>query len=391
VSGIPQSGIASVDAVQAWIDSEIDSLPAEHVPLSDALGRIVAVDCRTDMPIPNHDRATVDGFAIHANESIGAAAYNPLSVSGVAVALGDALPRGSDAVVSLDAADFDETGGVLLIEAVARGANVEPAGAAAAAGAILVPAAAPLASQHIGVVAAAGIADVAVIKRPRVEVLIVERSAAGKMADGNGPMIAAAIGRDGGIVAERRTVSRDPQSLVNEVAAANVDLLLIVGGTGPGPNDHAADAVREVGELVSHGVAMRPGETFGLGRARNFIPVMLLPGGPASCLWSYEMFAGRAIRRLAGRRPDLPFPRRTMILARKVVSSIGLTEICPVRFGTEENTVEPLPSFAAIGLAAPVGADAFIIVPEGSEGYAQGASVMVRLYDGGHSETAAPS
>jgi molybdopterin molybdotransferase len=107
---------------------------------------------------------------------------------------------------------------------------------------------------------------------------------------------------------------------------------------------------------------------------------VLLPGAPASCLWAYELFAGRAIRRLGGRAAELPCRSREMIAARKIVSSLGTTEICPVRFGAGD-AVEPLPSFAETGLMAAVGADGFVIVPQGSEGHPQGARMTVYLYD----------
>ena len=110
------------------------------------------------------------------------------------------------------------------------------------------------------------------------------------------------------------------------------------------------------------------------------VPVVLLPGAPASCLWAYELFAGRAIRRLGGRAAELPYRSREMIAGRKIVSSLGMTEICPVRF-VEGDAIEPLPSFAEIGLMAAVGADGFVIVPQGSEGYARGARTTVYLYD----------
>jgi molybdopterin molybdotransferase len=162
---------------------------------------------------------------------------------------------------------------------------------------------------------------------------------------------------------------------------AGVDIVLVIGGTGPGIDDHSAAALAEAGELAIHGVALRPGETAGLGRTVSGVPVVLLPGAPAACLWSYELFAGRVIRRLGGRGPELPYRSRAMITARKMVSAIGMTEICPVRCGLGD-TVEPVPSFAETGLMAAVGADGFVIVPEGSEGHPQGARVTVYLYEG---------
>jgi molybdopterin molybdotransferase len=103
-------------------------------------------------------------------------------------------------------------------------------------------------------------------------------------------------------------------------------------------------------------------------------------GVPAACLWSYELFAGRAIRRLGGRDSELPYRSRKMMTARKIVSALGMAEICPVRCGAGD-TLEPLPSFAETGLMAAVGADGFVIVPQGSEGYPQGARVTVHLYE----------
>jgi len=106
------------------------------------------------------------------------------------------------------------------------------------------------------------------------------------------------------------------------------------------------------------------------------------------------MIAGRAIRRLAGLSPELPFERRATALGQKIVSAIGLTEICPVRFGKSENTAEPLPFFAEIGLMA-AGGGGFVIVAETSEGYPRAAAVTVYLYQGhlyrgNHREIMAP-
>ena len=82
-----------------------------------------------------------------------------------------------------------------------------------------------------------------------------------------------------------------------------------------------------------------------------------------------------------GRNPALPFGSRIMRTGRKIVSVIGMTEICPVR-SPLPNVVKPLPSFGEAGLMSVLAADGFVIVPEGSEGYAQGASVIVYLYEG---------
>jgi molybdopterin molybdotransferase len=364
--------------VQGWIDRTIVPLAAETVPLDRAYDRVLAEDCRTARPLPDRDRSAVDGFAVPATGSIGATAYNPLSVPGIAVAPGEALPPGMDAVVPIDFAEPDGLGGVLLVEAVAPGVNVVPEGVIAHAGATLVAKSTRLAVHHLGLLAFAGIAEVPVVGCPRVAIMLAGPPAG--VNDSDGITIGAAVARDGGVVGGPVAAAHDSGSLASAIGAADADMILVIGGTGPGDDDHAAAALSNVGELVFHGIALRPGETAGLGRTGNGIPVMLLPGEATACLWSYEMIAGRVVRLLAGRAPDLPFRRRTIRLERKIVSAIGLAEICPVRFGAVPDSVVPLPSFGEIGLMAAAAGDGFVIVPEASEGYPAGASVTMYLY-----------
>ncbi len=371
----------SVDAAIAWVDAAVRSLDAEDAPLSTARGRVLAEDIRAAGPIPGSDRAALDGFAVEASASLGASAYNPVRLPLIAVAAGDALPAGTDAVVPLDLAAPDGRACIEIVEAVAAGHNVEHRGAVAAIGATLVPAGTQLVARHIGLLTIADLSRVVVVRRPRVRILVAEPAKAGIWADSNGPMIRAAVERDGDVVGECVAVERDLTAIRTALLEAGADILLVIGGTGPGSDDHSAAALAEVGELAIHGVALRPGETAGLGRTAGGAPVVLLPGMPAACLWSYELFAGRAIRRLGGRGRELPFRSREMITARKIVSAIGITEICPVCCGAGDS-IEPTPSFAETGLMAAVGADGFVIVPEGSEGHPQGARVTVYLYEG---------
>jgi molybdopterin molybdotransferase len=225
----------------------------------------------------------------------------------------------------------------------------------------------------------AGLSGVSVVRRPRVRILITKPSKTGAPEDSNSWMIRVAVERDGGVIGECVAVERDQMAIQAALVESDANIALVIGGTGRGSDDYSAAALASVGELVIHGVALRPGETTGLGTV-NGVPVVLLPGAPASCLWAYELFAGRAIRRLGGRAAELPYRSREMIAARKIVSSLGMTEICPVRFRADD-AVEPLPSFAETGLIAAARADGFVIVPQGSEGYPQGARMTVYLYD----------
>jgi molybdopterin molybdotransferase len=192
-------------------------------------------------------------------------------------------------------------------------------------------------------------------------------------------MLHSLIERDGGVTDLCR-MERTAQAVREALVPGGADIVLLVGGTGRGRNDHAAAVLAEAGALAIDGVALRPGSAAGIGCTEAGVPVVLLPGTPSACLWAYEFLAGRAIRRLGRCNPAFPFPSRTMTVGRKIVSELGLTEVVPVRRASS-GEAEPMPSFAAVGLRAVTQADGFVVVPEGSEGYQRGTSVTVHLYD----------
>jgi molybdopterin molybdotransferase len=389
----------SLGDAKAWVDAAASTLKAETTPLAEAYGRILAEDLHAPGDIPGVNRAAIDGLAVRAEETVGASAYNPLLFRAQTpdrpleagffafVAAGEPLPVGADAVIRLEAGDLGETGSFEVIEPVAHGSEVEGAGTQARRGERLLERGHRLRPHDIGILAVAGIGEVRVTRRPQVRIVLTGRQllAAGepsqpnKAWDANGPLLRALIARDGGVVADTHHTDRGRAAIREALIAPGADAVLVIGGTGNGPGDDAAAALAEAGHLAIHGVALRPGETAGLGRISGGVFVALLPGTPAHCCWAYEMLAARAIRRLGGREPDLPFQARQMILRSKIVSTIGMTEICPIRRSADD-MVEPVTSFATAGLFAAAAADGFVIIPEGGEGYASGAMVTAYFY-----------
>ena len=216
----------SVEAALAWIDGATRCLETDEVALNQAFGRVLGEDIRAAAPIPPVDCAAIDGFAVRAIESIGAGAYNPLAVPSVPVEAGEALPAGTDAVVPLDHVESVNRGDVVLVEPAAPGANVDRQGAVAAAGGLLAAAGTRLMPRHVGLLATAGFARLPLIRRPRVRVAIAGAVRSGAAADGDGPMLHAAIERDGGVILE--------SSLAEAFSATEADIVLVAGGTGFG-------------------------------------------------------------------------------------------------------------------------------------------------------------
>jgi molybdopterin molybdotransferase len=390
---------ASVETARAWLAAQAGTLGSEDVPITDGADRTLAEAVRSNLDLPPFDRASIDGIAVRADETVGASTYNPsifrcLTASadlapGAAVRInaGEPLPGGADAVIASEHVGLDQRGAGIVTEPVVAGSGTERRGSQGTRGSTLIPAGRRLAARDIGILAAAGLARISVVRKPRVRCLLSEGASAagtplpaGKVYDANGPLLCALIERDGGIVVEQRTIARDRALLRHALLVPGADIVLVAGGTGSGGGDHAAVALAEAGELAIHGVALRHAESAGMGIALGNL-VLLLPGTPVACLLAYEFLAGPAIRRLGGRNPGFPFPIRKMTITRKIVSEISMTELWLVRCPTED-LAEPIAGFAEAGLKAVSEANGFVLMPEGSEGYPQGAGVTVYLYEG---------
>jgi molybdopterin molybdotransferase len=374
VSSSAAASRRSVDEAAAWIDAHIRPLAPETVPVAAASGRILAAAVPATADEPAQARARIDGMAVRADETVGANAYNPLGfrtlaagealVPGAAVRLraGDPLPTGADAVVPFDYVQPGSGDRFEVIKPVGPGHEVEPAGSHYRRGAVLLPAGRRLGAAALGLLVQAGLGEVAVVRQPRVALV----AAPGPTAT----LLQGLIVRDGGAV----EVSRRP--LAEALTARGSDAVIYAGGSSREGDDEASRALADSGELSIREVALYPGQAMAIGRTAGQVVVFLLPGEAAACLWAYEMIVGRAIRTLAGGEVALPFRSQPMTTARKIVSRIGATEICPVR-RVDDATVEPLAELPRESLIAAAASDGFVIVPEASEGFAAGASVTV--------------
>jgi molybdopterin molybdotransferase len=368
------SNRAPAAAVEQWIDAAAATLPAEEIDAAAAAGRVLASPLSAPWDWPPADRAIIDGYAVRAAETIGAGDYNPISLAlaqaarplaegGAAlVAAGLVPPRGTDAILPFEVAHA-EGARLDIFAAAAAGAGIERQGQQIRRGGLLLPAGKLLRAQDAALLALFGIARVAVVRRPRIRLEIAGPKPLGEGLPGeaNGPLLRHLIARDGGVVTE-----------------APADAVIAVGRSAAGPDDAAPAALAAAGELAIHGVAMRPGGSAAFGR-RGGVPAILLPGDPLACLAAYVLFAGRLVRRLAGRQARLPHPVREAELGKKIVSAVGLLDFQQVAF--VDGRAEPHSSPEAGSLLSAVRADGFVLVPPESEGYAPGARVAVYLYE----------
>jgi molybdopterin molybdotransferase len=395
---------AEVSAVVALIDGRVPALPPEDVDLHRAAGRVLAADVTAGVAVPAFDRAAMDGYALRGRETFGAGPYNPLEFDVVGVSLpgrsfagrvepgqavrimtGAPVPDGADAVVPAE--DAQESGErVRVSDAVPPGRHVGRRGEDVEPGTVVLRAGRVLRPQDVAVLASLGAAPVSVIRRPRVAVIVTgdELLPAGskpqgcRIVDSNSVMIEALVQRDGGVPLVLPLVPDRRESVRQALLGTDADVLLVSGGSSVGQEDHAPRVLAELGELPVHGVALRPASPAGVGFL-NGRTVFLLPGNPVSCLCAYDLFAGRAVRRLGGRSSDIPYRTMILPLARKIASAVGRVDYVRVR--VERGQVEPLATSGAAVLSSTTRADGFVLVPRDSEGHAPGDRVTVYWYD----------
>ena len=315
----------TVEAALAWLDSQLTASRRRRGAAADRrrprAGDFRRQRCRR----AGFDRATMDGYAVVADSTEGASAYTrlPLTVIGdsmpgcpfdgfvsageaVRVMTGAPMPRGADAVLPAEWVET-EPGGTRCISALAAvspGKNVGRIGEDIVRGTTLLEPGRVLRPQDLGVLSSIGQGKARVVRRPRVRLVVTgnellpsgSRPQGFHIADANGPMLAALIERDGGVV-DFPGLVRDDRDAILEALHADADIVIVSGGSSVGIEDLAPMLVAQHGELAVHGIAMRPSSPTGMGRMGHRL-VFLLPGNPVSSLCAYDFFAGRAIRAL---------------------------------------------------------------------------------------------
>lgn len=401
---------ADVEAVEGFLADQARALPAEPVGLLSSVGRVLAKDLRAEVDVPGFARSAMDGYAVRGEDTFGASEYDPLQLvlvgesmpgrpfagtveagQAVRIMTGAPLPKGADAVVMAEVCEEIGTS-LRLTDAVAPFKHVGRPGEDIRAGTRVLEAGRRLRPQDAGLLSSIGVAEVACVRRPRVQLVITgdellppgSRPEGPRIVDSNSVVLGALAERDGSLLLPHVILPDRPEVIADLLATAAADVLLVSGGSSVGKEDHAPRLVAELGTLDFHGVSMRPSSPAGVGRLpavdgtdERF--VFLLPGNPVSCLCAYEFFAGPTLRRLGGRNAAWPHRRVRLPLARKIVSAIGRTDY--VRVAIEEGRVVPIGTSGASILSSTVRAAGAVIVPRELEGMPEGDDVEVVLYD----------
>jgi molybdopterin molybdotransferase len=390
----------------------------EEVDLAAALGRVLAAPIAAPEDVPGFLRATMDGYAVRAQDTFGASVGAPqyLDIKGevpmgvvpsqgvvggetLRVPTGAMLPEGADAVVMIEYTAEHPDGTLEVRRAVAPGENVLQPGEDVAQGEMLFPAGLRLRPQEIGLLAALGVSQLPAYKIPRVAIIssgdeivpLENRPSLGQVRDSNAYLAAAQVTEWGGLPMRLGIIPDDFAALQITLAEAleKTDLVLISGGSSVGTRDLTLKAIQALpgAEVLVHGVALRPGKptilaSLGPGGKK---PLLGLPGHPASAAVVMEVLGRPLLLRLAGLADPVFWGGTvTALLSRNLAGATGREDYVRVRLRRKDNTLWADPVLGPSGLLSPlVKSDGLVMIPLGVEGLFKGEEVVVNLFSQG--------
>ena len=411
------SPLLAVEDAQRELLRHFGPLPTEFVPLAAALGRTLATAVQADADMPPFANSAMDGYAVRAAdlaqasrtnavplriiERVAAGAMPTLTVeSGTAIRImtGAPLPAGADAVVPFEETSelhtpaSAQTEHVQVYVAPVVGTNIRPAGEDMRTGDTVLEAGTVITPGIIGVLATVGAAQVAVYRRPRVAILatgdelvdVNQKPGPGQIRNSNGYANAAQVWAAGGEPIMLPIVRDNEAALLGAIdqgLAAVADMFITSGGVSVGDFDVVKQVLEREGKLAFWRVRMRPGKPLAFGHLRG-VPLIGLPGNPASAMVCFELFARPAIHTLQGRRSVF----RPSVAATLVSGTIQATDrrqfLRVVVRATANGLTADLTGSQGSGLVTSMArANGLLVVAEGTTTFEAGSVMPVLLLD----------
>ena len=403
--------VKTPEEVLALIQAEFSPLSnrTETICLYEAMGRVLAEDILATEYVPDFDRSTVDGYAVRARDTFGCSDAIPailpqthevLMGEGAdfvlqpetccAVPTGGAIPQGADSVVMVEYTENYGDGTIGIGKAAAPGQNMIFRGDDVSPGKLILKKGRVLSSQDIGALAAIGRVEVPVVKRLTVGVISTgdelvppdQTPDPGQIRDVNSPMLQAMLTGWGVSVINYGIVIDDEPKLraTVELAVSQCDAVLLSGGSSVGVKDAACRIIQSMGDLLMHGIAMKPGKPTILGRTGNK-PLVGLPGHPVAAYFITKLFVLPLLGRLMDR--DMTAYTTTAYLTESVGANHGRAQYHSCRLERRDGVLWAYPIRGKSGLITTLaGAEGYFCIARDCEGLPQGAEIQVTVTTG---------
>jgi putative molybdopterin biosynthesis protein len=372
-------------------------LSAEWVPAPEAVGRVLAEPVFAALSAPSYHAAAMDGIAVKAEATYGAAETRPLPLAigreAFWVNTGNALPPSADAVIMIEQVQIKEDRTVVIEAPAFPWQNVRKIGEDIVATELLFPRHHKITPYCVGALLTGGVFSVPIFKKPRAQILptgseLVDwRNVSladfkpGQVLETNSFVLGCLMEASGGMSARAPMVADDIATIrtaLEEAVALGCDLVMIIGGSSAGSEDYARAVIAEMGEVLVHGVTIMPGKPAVVGVVRD-VPVFGIPGYPVSAIIVFEQLVRPLLAALLG-QPDDVRETVTVYPTRKIASKLGIEEFVRAKLGEVNGRIvaTPLPR-AAGSITSITEADGIIRIPQDTEGLRENEAATAEL------------
>lgn len=392
-------GLPLHEALERWEqklkDSGLQPITPESVKVIDSLGRVTAEAVFAKISSPFFHSAAMDGYAVRFSETFGANETNPVLLKvgeeAIPVDTGDLMPEGFNAVIMIEDVNITKKDGdefIEIIEPATPWQNVRTIGEDIVETELIIPENHKIRPIDIGALLATGRTEVKVRRRPLVAIMPTgneliepeEELKVGKIVEFNSRVLEGLVKEDNceplryGIIPDNIELLKEK---ITE-SAEKADVIIVNAGSSAGSEDFTATAISELGEVIVHGVGIKPGKPVILGLIRGK-PVFGIPGYPVSTYITYNLFVRPLLYRLQG----LSVPKSEKmkaILSRNISSSLGQEEFIRVKVGIVRDKAITTPISRGAGvIMSIVKADGILRIPSLSEGIGAGSEVEIEL------------
>lgn len=363
----------------------------EVIPVWDACGRITTHAVYAHICAPHYAASAMDGVAVQAKDTFGATETTPITLQPqqyIVLDTGDPIPENCDAVIMVEDIVKNEDNSITIHEAAAPWQHIRQIGEDICAGEMILSSHIPVSPAAIGAMIAGGVLEVEVIRKPVVGIIPTGDEIIppctdpkpGDILEFNGSIFSAMVCQWGAEAKVYPIVPDKFQQIKDAVALAaeECDLVILNAGSSAGREDFSAQVIRELGEVLYHGIAMKPGKPAILGCQGN-TPILGVPGYPVSGIIVIEQLLKPLIDHWL-KVPTVPSVYAKAVLTRPVVSGLKYQEFVRVRLGYVGDRLMASPLSRGSGVVSSfMKADGILEVPQGLEGYEAGSEVAVRL------------
>ncbi|MFT9497872.1 molybdopterin biosynthesis protein [Anaerosolibacter sp.] len=374
------------------IDENLQGLNVEKVSVIEAQGRVTASPVFARFSSPNHNASAMDGIAVKAKSTFGASEASPIRLKRnkdfIFIDTGDPIKEPFDAVIMIeDVVEVDEET-VEIIKAASPWQDIRPIGEDIVAHEMIVPSHHTIRPVDLGALLSGGILEIEVYAKPRVGIMPTgteiiepqESMAEGKIIESNSRVFEGLVKEYGGYPKRYKPVEDNYELLRQQVleAVEENDIVIINAGSSAGTEDYTVKLIRELGEVLVHGIATRPGKPTILGIVQGK-PVIGIPGYPVSAYFVFDTFAKPLIAKYLGQRVSNR-PRVEAVVSKRIVSALKHKEYVRMKLGMVDQQLIATPLNRGAGATMSlVRADGILIIPQNSEGVEAGERVQVEL------------